>query len=116
MSTSRDPAGEPVVRGSRASNATAARFEVDFRRGTEVPVSAELVERARAEARAAGYAEGWAQGQREARAAAQAAEVEARAAAAAEAQTRAAALDRALGAVLAAADHLAHQEVPVAAE
>jgi len=116
MSTSPNPPGDPIVRGSRASSATTARFEVDFRRSTEVPVPAELIERARTEALAAGYAEGWAQGQREAKVAAQAAQARARAAEQEEAQARAAALDRALGAVLAAADQLAQQEVPVAAE
>ncbi len=110
MSTSPDP----IVRGSRASAATAARFEVDFRRTTDVPVPADLVERARASAIAAGYAEGWAQGQREAKAAAQAAEARARAAEQELAQARAAALDRAIGAVLAAADQVAQQSVPVA--
>ncbi len=112
MSTSPDP----IVRGSRASAATAARFEVDFRRTTDVPVPADLVEQARASAIAAGYAEGWAQGQREAKAAAQAAEARARAAEQELAQARAAALDRAIGAVLAAADQVAQQSVPVAAE
>ena len=116
MSTSPNPPGDPIVRGSRASSATTARFEVDFRRSTEVPVPAELIERARTEALAAGYAEGWAQGQREAKVAAQAAQARARAAEQEEAQARAATLDRALGAVLAAADQLAQQEVPVAAE
>jgi len=115
MSTSPDP-GDPVVRGSRAQSATAARFQVDFRKSTEVPVPAELLEKARAGALAAGYAEGWAQGQREARAAAQAAEAEVRAAAEEFANARAAALDRAVGAVLAAADQLSRQSVPVATE
>jgi flagellar assembly protein FliH len=115
MSTSPDPA-DPVVRGSRAKSATAARFQVDFRKSTEVPVPAELVEKARASALAAGYAEGWAQGQREAKAAAEVAEAQARAAAEEFDQARAAALDRAVGAVLAAADQLAQQAVPVIAE
>ena len=112
MSTSPDP----VVRGSRANAATAARFEIDFRRSTEVPVPADLVEKARAEGLAAGYAEGWAQGQREAKVAAELAEAQARAAEVAEGQARAAALDRAVGAVLAAADQLTRQTVPVAAD
>ena len=76
MSTSPDP----VVRGTRAQTATAARFQVDFRRATEVPVPSELVEQARASAMAAGYAEGWAQGMREAQVAAREAEARARAA------------------------------------
>src|SRR5437764_13985612 len=111
MSTSPNPPGDPIVRGSRASSATTARFEVDFRRSTEVPVPAELIERARAEGLAAGYAEGWAQGQREARAAAEIAETQARAAEQELTRTRAAALDRAVGALLAAADRLAQQTV-----
>ena len=115
MSTSPDP-GDPVVRGARAQNATAARFQVDFRKSTEVPVPTELVDEARAAARATGYAEGWAQGQREAKAAAQVAEAEARSATAEFEQARAEALDRALAAVVAAADRLSQQAVPVAAE
>jgi flagellar assembly protein FliH len=115
MSTFPDP-GDPVVRGARAEKATAARFQVDFRKSTEVPVPAELVEQARAAARATGYAEGWAQGQREAKVAAQAAEAEARAATAEFERGRAESLDRALAAVLAAADRLSQQAVPVAAE
>ena len=110
-----DP-GDPVVRGARAQKATAARFQVDFRKSTEVPVPVELVEEARTAARAAGYAEGWAQGQREAKVAAEVAEAQARAAEVAEGQARAAALDRAVGAVLAAADQLTRQTVPVAAD
>jgi flagellar assembly protein FliH len=115
MSTSPDPA-DPVVRGARAQSATTARFQVDFRKSTEVPVPPEVLEKARASALAAGYAEGWAQGQREARAATQAAEARAQAAAEEFTQARAAALDRAVGAVLAAADRLSQQSVPLAAE
>src|SRR3982751_6146176 len=105
MSTSPDPT-DPVVRGSRARSAATARFQVDFSKSTEVPVPAELLEKARACALAAGDAEGWAQGGREARAAAQVAEAEVRAAAEEFATARATALDRAVGAVLAAADRL----------
>jgi flagellar assembly protein FliH len=115
MSTFPDP-GDPVVRGARAQGATAARFQVDFRKSTEVPVPPELVEQTLAAARAAGYAEGWAQGQREAKAAAEVAAAQARAATAEFEQARAEALDRALTAVLAAADRLSQQAVPVAAE
>jgi flagellar assembly protein FliH len=115
MSTSPDPA-DPIVRGSRARSATAARFQVDFRRSTEVPVPPEVMEKARASAVAAGYAEGWAQGQREAKAAAQLAEAQARTAEEERAQARAAVLERALEAVLAAADQLAQRSVPVLAE
>ena len=116
MSTSPDPGAEPVVRGARAQGATAARFEVDFRRSTDVPVPAELVERARAGALAAGYAEGWAQGQREAKAAAQVAQARAQVAEQELEQARAAALQRAVGAVLAAADQLSKRSVPTVAE
>jgi len=56
MSTSPDPA-DPVVRGTRAQSATAARFQVDFRKSTEVPVPAEVLEKARAGALAYHYAE-----------------------------------------------------------
>ncbi|WP_236718541.1 FliH/SctL family protein [Actinoplanes sp. TFC3] len=52
----------PVIRGTGAESATAARFGVDLRRG--VPMDSAPVERAKQEARTAGYAEGWAQGQR----------------------------------------------------
>jgi flagellar assembly protein FliH len=116
MSTSPKPAADPIVRGTRAQGATAARFEVDFRRSTDIPVPAELLEQARASALAAGYAEGWAQGQREAKVAAQAAEAQAQAAEQELAQGRAATLQRAVGAVLTAADQLNQRSVPVIAE
>jgi flagellar assembly protein FliH len=54
----------PVLRGTVAESAAAARFAVDLRNG--VPADSEAVERAKQQGRAAGYAEGWAQGQREA--------------------------------------------------
>jgi len=120
MSTSPEPVNDRIVRGSRAQGATAARFQVDFRRTTEVPIPAELLEQARASAVAAGYAEGWAQGVREAtaeaQAAAQAAQERARAVAEQDERDRAAALQQAAAAVLAAADRLAQREVPVLAE
>src|SRR5947209_5230846 len=116
MSTSPDPATGQVVRGSRAHSAIAARFQVDFRRSTDVPVPAELVEKARASALAAGYAEGWAQGQREAKAAAQVAEARARTAEEQHVEARAAALEQAVAAVMAAADRLGQRTVPVVAE
>src|SRR5690242_16653216 len=111
MSTSPDQIVNPILRGTRAQTATAARFQVDFRHTTEVPVPGEAVAKARASAVAAGYAEGWAQGMREANAAAAAAEARARAAEDQHTRDRAAALQRAVGAVLAAADQLAQRAV-----
>ena len=52
----------PVLRGTVAESAAAARFAIDLRR--EVPPDSPPVERAKQAARTAGYAEGWAQGQR----------------------------------------------------
>jgi len=52
----------PVLRGTAADSAAAARFAMDLRH--EVPPDSEPVERAKQSARTAGYAEGWAQGQR----------------------------------------------------
>jgi flagellar assembly protein FliH len=83
----------PVLRGTVAESAAAARFGVDLRR--DPPVDSAPVERAKEQARTAGYAEGWAQGQRAAAAAERA-----RAAEQAHEQRRAAALaqaDNALG-------------------
>ena len=80
MSSSPDDRA-PVLRGSVAESAAAARFAVDLRR--DVPVDSAPVERAKQEARTAGYAEGWAQGQRAAAAEAVVAAERARATAAA---------------------------------
>jgi len=112
MSTSPDP----IVRGSRAETATAARFQVDFRHTTEVPIPAELLEKVRASAQAAGYAEGWAQGMREAQAAAASDAAQARAVEEQHVRDRAAALERAVAAVMSAADQLAQKAVPVVAD
>ncbi len=114
MSSSRDP--DPIVRGTRATGATAARWQVDLRKPAEVPVPAEVVDRVTASARTTGYAEGWAQGQREARAAAAAEQERVRAEQVAYEQQRVAALDRALGAVAAAAGQLERRTVPLLAE
>src|SRR5436305_8500725 len=112
MSTSPDP----IVRGARAETATAARFQVDFRHTTEVPVPAELLEKVRASAQAAGYAEGWAQGMREAQAAAATDAARARAAEEQHIRDRTAALERVVAAVMSAADGLAQRAVPVVAD
>jgi flagellar assembly protein FliH len=85
---------------------------VDFRRSTEIPVPEELVARARASALAAGYAQGWAQGQHDVKAAATAADARIVAAE----QARAGALERAVGAVLAAADALSRRSAPTVVE
>jgi flagellar assembly protein FliH len=104
----------PVLRGSVAESATAARFAVDLRRG--VPVDSEPVERAKQEARTAGYAEGWAQGQRAAALEAQAAADRARAVEQAHEQRRAAALAQAVNALGRAVTGLETQLMPTLAE
>jgi len=116
MRSSPESGAPAVLRGARAQGATAANFAVDFRHGAQVPVPSELVEGARAAAQAAGYAEGWAQGQREARVAAQAALDRSQAAERERDAARTAELDRAVGAILTAADRLAQQAVPVITE
>ena len=112
MSSSREP-DEPVLRGSRARSVSAARWQVDLRRPSEVPVPEEVVERATANARATGYAEGWAQGQREARAAAAVEQARVQAAGREYERERAALVERALGAVADAAAALERRTVPV---
>jgi flagellar assembly protein FliH len=62
MTKNSSPDDTPVLRGSVADSATAAKFAMDLRR--EVPVDSAPIERAKQQARTAGYAEGWAQGQR----------------------------------------------------
>ena len=115
MSSSPDR-GEPVLRGSRAQSVTAARWQVDLRQSTEVPIPDEVIERATESARAAGYAEGWAQGQREARAAAEVERAKVAAAQREYEQARAALLERALGAGAGAAQALEGRTVPVVTE
>jgi flagellar assembly protein FliH len=104
----------PVLRGSVAESATAARFAVDLRRG--VPMDSAPVERAKQEARTAGYAEGWAQGQRAAAAEALLAAERARALEQAHEQRRAAALAQAVNALGRAVTGLEEQLMPTMAE
>jgi flagellar assembly protein FliH len=91
------PDDTPVLRGTVAESAAAARFAVDLRR--EVPPDSALVERAKQQARTAGYAEGWAQGQRAAAMQAEAAAERARAVEQSHEQRRAAALAQAVNAL-----------------
>ena len=87
----------PVLRGSVADSATAARFGVDLRHG--IPADSAPVERAKQEARTAGYAEGWAQGRQVAALEAEAAAERARAVELAHDQRRTAALGQAINAL-----------------
>ncbi|WP_211191690.1 FliH/SctL family protein [Actinoplanes sp. TBRC 11911] len=104
----------PVLRGTVADEASAARFAVDLRHG--VPEDSAAVERAKQQARTAGYAEGWAQGQREAAAVADEATDRARAAEHAHEQRRAAALAQAVNALGRAITTLENQLMPTFAE
>jgi flagellar assembly protein FliH len=104
----------PVLRGSVAEAATAARFAVDLRR--ETPVDSAPVERAKQEARTAGYAEGWALGQRAAATEARAAAERARAVEQAHEQRRAAALAQAVNALGRAVTGLESQLMPTMQE
>jgi flagellar assembly protein FliH len=104
----------PVLRGTVAESAAAARFGVDLRR--ETPVDSEPVERAKQQARTAGYAEGWAQGQRAAALEAQAAAERARAAEHAHEQRRTAALAQAVNALGRAVTGLETQLMPAMQE
>jgi flagellar assembly protein FliH len=107
---SSSPDDGPVLRGSVAEAATAARFAVDLRRG--VPEDSAPVERAKQQARTTGYAEGWAQGQRAAALAAEAAAERARAVEQAHDQRRAAALAQAVNALGRAVTNLETQMMP----
>jgi flagellar assembly protein FliH len=107
---SSSPDDGPVLRGSVAEAATAARFGVDLRRG--VPIDSEPVERAKQAARTTGYAEGWAQGQRAAALEAEAAAERARALELAHDQRRAAALASAINALGRAVTNLETQMMP----
>jgi flagellar assembly protein FliH len=109
MSSSSEDRG-PVLRGTVAESAAAARFGVDLRR--DVPVDSEPVERAKREARTAGYAEGWAQGQRAAAIEARAAVERARDAEHAYEQRRSAALAQAVNALGRAVTNLEAQLMP----
>ncbi|GGK82935.1 FliH/SctL family protein [Mangrovihabitans endophyticus] len=103
----------PVLRGSLAESASAARFATDLRR--EPPMDSAPVERAKQQARTAGYAEGWAQGQRAAAVAAEDAAEQSRAAEQAHERRRAAALDRAVNALGRAVGELETRLAPDAA-
>jgi flagellar assembly protein FliH len=113
MSSSPDDRA-PVLRGSVAESATAARFAVDLRR--EAPMDSAPIERAKQEARTAGYAEGWAQGQRAAAAEAVVAADRARAVEQAHEQRRAAALAQAVNALGRAVTGLEAQLMPTMTE
>ncbi|WP_250003396.1 FliH/SctL family protein [Actinoplanes sp. M2I2] len=104
----------PVLRGTVADSATAARFGVDLRTG--FPSDGDSLDRARQQARTAGYAEGWAQGQREAAAAAQNSQDRARASEQAHEQRRAAALAQAVNALGRAVTEHENQLMPTFAE
>ena len=104
----------PVLRGSQADTAAAARFGTDLRRA-EPPDSASL-ERAKQQARTEGYAEGWAQGQREAAVEADAAAARARIGEQAHDQRRAAALAQAVNALGRAVTELENHLMPTFAE
>ncbi|MFF5079549.1 FliH/SctL family protein [Actinoplanes sp. NPDC000266] len=111
---SSSPESRPVLRGSMADSAAAARFSVDLRTG--IPADSDAIERAKQQARTAGYAEGWAQGQREAAVEAQAAAARAQAGAQAFEQRRAAALVQAVNALGRAVTELENQLMPTFAE
>jgi flagellar assembly protein FliH len=104
----------PVLRGTVAESATAARFAVDLRR--EVPPDSAVVERAKQQARTTGYAEGWAQGQRSAAVEAEAAMERARAVEQAHEQRRSAALAQAVNALGRAVTGLESQLMPTMTE
>jgi flagellar assembly protein FliH len=104
----------PVLRGDRASEATAAAFGVDLRHSA--PVDSAPVERAKEAARTAGYAEGWAQGQRAAALEAQAALEHAAAAEQAYEARRVAALAQGINALGRAAAKLENQLLPTLTE
>jgi flagellar assembly protein FliH len=111
MSSSPD---NPVLRGTVAESATAARFAVDLRR--DVPEDSAAVERAKEAGRTAGYAAGWAQGQREAAMVAEAAAERAHVAEQAHEQRRAAALASAVNALGRAVTELETQLMPTFTE
>jgi flagellar assembly protein FliH len=111
---SSSPEINPVLRGSVAESATAARFAIDLRR--DVPEDSAAVERAKEAGRTAGYAAGWAQGQREAAQVADAAAERARVAEAAHEQRRSAALANAVNALGRAVTELETQLMPTFSE
>ncbi|MDY7084785.1 MAG: FliH/SctL family protein [Actinomycetota bacterium] len=111
---SSSPENSPVLRGSMAESASAARFAVDLRTG--LPSDSGSLDRVKQQARTAGYAEGWAQGQREAAAAAQNAQARAAAAEQAHEQRRATALAQAVNALGRAVTEHENQLMPTFAE
>ncbi|MFC7273971.1 FliH/SctL family protein [Paractinoplanes rhizophilus] len=114
MSSSPDPRN-PVIRGTVAQSAAAAKFAKDLR--TEEPGgSAEALERAKERARTTGYAEGWAQGQREAAVVAEEAAARAKISEQQYEQRRAAALAQAVNALGRAVTELETQLMPTFTE
>ncbi|HEX5198613.1 MAG TPA: FliH/SctL family protein [Actinoplanes sp.] len=114
MSSSPDPRN-PVIRGTVAQSAAAAKFATDLR--TEEPGgSAEALERAKERARTTGYAEGWAQGQREAAVVAEEAAARAKISEQQYEQRRAAALAQAVNALGRAVTELETQLMPTFTE
>ncbi|WP_433298493.1 FliH/SctL family protein [Actinoplanes sp. CA-030573] len=111
MSSSPEPRSNPVIRGTVAESATAAKFAADLRTSGSEPGGTSVDE-----ARAAGYAAGWAQGRREAAQAAESAVERARAAEAAHDQRRAAALAQAVNALGRAVTELENQLMPTFTE
>lgn len=111
---SSSPDRNPVLRGTVADTAAAARFAVDLRH--DVPPDSAVVERAKDQGRTAGYAAGWAQGQREAALVADAAAERTRAAEQAHEQRRTAALAQALNALGRAVTDLENQLMPTFTE
>jgi flagellar assembly protein FliH len=102
---------ERVLRDERAAAVRTARFDVDLRKRDALPP--ELVAQVRAEAEAAGYAAGWAQGRHEAQDAAQA-QADRDAQAVEEVMAlHAVQVDRAIDAVVAAAQSLEQRAIPV---
>jgi flagellar assembly protein FliH len=104
----------PVLRGTVAESAAAARFAVDLR--NDGPIDSEAVDRAKQAARTAGYAEGWAQGQREAAVVAEQAVVRQHAAEQVHDQRRAASLAQAVNALGRAVTELETQLMPTFSE
>lgn len=104
----------PVLRGTVAESAAAARFGTDLRR--EPPIDSAPVERAKEQARTAGYAEGWAQGQRAAALEAEAVAERARAMEQAHEHRRAASLAQAVNALGRAVTGLETQLMPTLQE
>jgi flagellar assembly protein FliH len=107
---SSSPDGPPVIRGSVADSASAARFAVDLRH--QVPSDSAPVERAKQSARTTGYAEGWAQGRQAAALEAEAAIARARSVEQAHDQRRASALGQAVNALGRAVTNLETQLMP----